>query len=595
MTPEELERLLEQPDDYPERTVPRRHISKNWLITGAVAMVALMLVGGFNLVYAGKILPGVRVHGVYLGGLNKAAALAEVQKRTTQFTGTVVPISYQGTINRLDVKNLQVEYKNQKAVEAALAFGRTESLATMVRQQLRSMFGRPTNFASYTYQAENLSPYLNHMAENLATPVSNAGFTFAESTVGITPAKSGGRLDTGLLAGHINNAIAATSEEQIAAPSYQIKPAIEAGDLESLKDEAASYVSGPLELKAASRSFTVNPDQIVTWIGLHRPSTKGFAESGKLEDFYPQAKTVEVDLKAEAIGAYVKTLASRIDQKGQDAALTIEGDRVSVFQPSRDGYELNQPAAIKAIKEGLAKTASERLVTLEVKVVKPTVREDNLNNLGIKELISEGNSFFPGSPPARIQNIRVGTARYQGVLIKPGQVFSFGEILGEVSAATGYAPAKVILADRQEEQYGGGLCQVSSTIYRAALNAGLPITQRINHSFAINYYTYPYGVPGVDATIYYPQVDLKFRNDTGAHILIQAQVTNSTLKFQFYGTKTKEGKIRGPFFISGDMDATKPSRTVFYRDVIVNGQVTKTDTVYTNYKSSKDFPAQQYN
>ena len=131
---------------------------------------------------------------------------------------------------------------------------------------------------------------------------------------------------------------------------------------------------------------------------------------------------------------------------------------------------------------------------------------------------------------------------------------------------------------------------MSSTAFRAALLAGLPILERTNHAFAVSYYTAPFGVPGVDATIYYPQVDFKFKNDTDNYILIQTELKGTTLKFRFYGTKKKSGTIRGPFFISGSNDANAPSRTVFYRDVIVDGQVTKTDTFYTNYKSALDFP-----
>ncbi|MDP4038558.1 MAG: VanW family protein, partial [bacterium] len=218
------------------------------------------------------------------------------------------------------------------------------------------------------------------------------------------------------------------------------------------------------------------------------------------------------------------------------------------------------------------------------------VREDNLATLGINELIGEGVTYFPGSSANRITNIKVGSSKFNGVLLKPGQVFSFGEILGDVGPEQGYTEGRVILEGRQENQYGGGLCQVSSTAFRAALMSGLPIIQRVSHSFAVSYYTAPYGVPGVDATIYYPQVDLKFRNDTGSYILIQTVLAGTTLKFDYYGTKTKSGVIRGPEFISGSNDVNQPSKTIFWRDVVVNGSVVKTDTFTTYYKSAADFP-----
>ena len=187
--------------------------------------------------------------------------------------------------------------------------------------------------------------------------------------------------------------------------------------------------------------------------------------------------------------------------------------------------------------------------------------------------------------------LRITAKQFNGVLLKPDEVFSFGAILGDVGPEQGYVPGLVILGDKEVKQYGGGLCQVSSTAYRAALLAGLPILQRTNHLFAISYYTWPYSVPGVDAALYYPDVDVKFKNDTGHYILIQTVMQGYTLKFDFYGTKTKTGVIRGPQFITGSNDATVPSHTVFWRDVVdLAGNVTKTDRVDTYYKSSLDFP-----
>ena len=287
---------------------------------------------------------------------------------------------------------------------------------------------------------------------------------------------------------------------------------------------------------------------------------------------------------------YLTTLTDQINVVPVDAQLTISGDKAVVFAQSRDGKTLDTTKSSDVILAQLS-AGSTAAIPLTVAVTKAEVSDDNIDKLGIKELISEGATYFPGSPSNRLQNIRVGAAKFNGILIKPGQNFSFNEYLGDVDAANGYAPGLVILGDREEMQYGGGLCQVSSTAYRAALLAGLPITSRSSHSFAVDYYTAPYGVPGVDATIYLPQPDMRFTNDTGKYILMQTQMVGTTLKFFFYGTKVKSGAIRGPFFVTGSNDATKPSQTVFYRDVLdLAGKVVKTDTVNTYYKSSLDFP-----
>ena len=310
----------------------------------------------------------------------------------------------------------------------------------------------------------------------------------------------------------------------------------------------------------------------------------------RLTDYYRQTPihTPSITLDTTRISSSLTPIAKQIDQSAVDAKLTIAGNRATVFQQSRDGREVNIPASAEAIRDSLSGAATT--ASLVINVTKAQVNDATIDQLGIHELLSEGVTYFPGSSADRLTNVRVGQARYNNYLLKPDQIFSFGEILGEVGPEQGYRPGYVILADREEKAYGGGLCQVSSTAFRAALLAGLPIVERVNHAFAINYYTAPYGVPGVDATIYYPQVDFKFKNDTGSYILIQTEMVGTTLKFRYYGTKKKEGTIRGPFFVYGSNDANQPSQTVFYRDVVVDGKVTKTDTFKTTYKSALDFP-----
>jgi vancomycin resistance protein YoaR len=272
----------------------------------------------------------------------------------------------------------------------------------------------------------------------------------------------------------------------------------------------------------------------------------------------------------------------------------MQDGKLAVVEPSRTGVKLEQERTVKDIMASLKKPAGERKVALRFEKTQADVNEANLESLGIKEEISVGETYFPGSPSTRLINVRTGAKRFNGVLLKPGDTFSFGKLLGSVGPETGYVPELVILEGHEEKQYGGGLCQVSSTAFRAALAAGLPITQRVNHSFAISYYTWPYDAPGVDATIYYPSVDFKFVNDSGHYILMQTEMEGTRLKFHYFGTKTKSGVLRGPTFVTGDSDTTKPSHTVFYRDVLdLDGKVVKTDTFNTYYKSSLDFPIQK--
>jgi vancomycin resistance protein YoaR len=179
----------------------------------------------------------------------------------------------------------------------------------------------------------------------------------------------------------------------------------------------------------------------------------------------------------------------------------------------------------------------ERRVVLPIVRLLPTVTAETARDLGIRELVVEGSTSFRGSSDARIQNIATATARFHGVVIGPGELFSFNEHLGDVSAEEGYEESLIIMGDRTLVGIGGGVCQVATTAFRAAFWGGYPVEERWPHGYRVRAYEPPLGL---DATVYAPYVDLKFRNDTPYSLLVQteADVDTGTLTFRFYGTST---------------------------------------------------------
>ncbi len=171
-------------------------------------------------------------------------------------------------------------------------------------------------------------------------------------------------------------------------------------------------------------------------------------------------------------------------------------------------------------------------IELIVEEVFPEVTTENINDMGIKELIGVGESNFSGSPANRRHNIRVGSNKLHGLLIKPDEEFSLTKTLGHINAAAGYLPELVIKGNRTIPEYGGGLCQVGTTMFRVAINTGLPVTERKPHSYRVSYYE----PAGFDATIYDPSPDVKFINDTGHYILIQTFINGNILRYEFWGT-----------------------------------------------------------
>lgn len=236
------------------------------------------------------------------------------------------------------------------------------------------------------------------------------------------------------------------------------------------------------------------------------------------------------------------TLKERINIPVQDALFEFRGGKVTAFRPSKEGREVNIEETQKRFRDAVTElpTATSRLIVIQlpIQAVKPSLTTDRVNAFGIKELIGKGYSEFAHSIPGRIHNVNLAAAKIHGLLIKPGDTFSFNDALGDVSAATGFQSAYVIKEGRTVLGDGGGVCQVSTTLFRAALAAGLPIIERRAHAYRVAYYEQGGYKAGLDATVFAPSVDLKIKNDTPGYILIQAKTDtkNMTLSFELYGT-----------------------------------------------------------
>lgn len=247
-----------------------------------------------------------------------------------------------------------------------------------------------------------------------------------------------------------------------------------------------------------------------------------------------------------------------------DAQFQVENERVVAFKESTDGRKLDTEGVRKFIEdrvEKVAKGGKQQNFVYEVNdiTLKPDVTTDEANEFGIVEPIGEGISYFPHSIVNRIFNINLASQRVNGILVKPGEEFSFVKYLGDVSKLTGYAQAYVIQGGKTVLGDGGGVCQVSTTLFRALLNAGLPITERRPHAYRVSYYEAA-SPPGLDATVYYPTVDLKFKNDTGNYILVQSYIDleAQSLRYVLYGKKDgREVTLTNPV-VTGIVPAPEP-------------------------------------
>jgi len=295
--------------------------------------------------------------------------------------------------------------------------------------------------------------------------------------------------------------------------------------------------------------------------------------------------------------------AQQLDIAPQNARLRFNRDTggVTVLQPSQVGRRLDIEATLPAVRDALI--AGRTQAPLVMAEAPPAVDMNRIAEMGIRELVASGTSYFKGSSAARVHNIVVAAEQFEGLVIPPGEIFSFNEGVEDVSAANGFEDSLIIWGDQTATGVGGGVCQVSTTVFRAAYNAGFPIVERYNHGYIVDWY----GEPGLDATIFTPTVDFRFRNDTGAYLLIDPVVdtANGIITFNFYGTKPNRQVTIGAPVQSEIKDPAPPEyrideslapgqrkqvewqqrgMTVTVTRSIVENGTTRTDTITSHYQ-----------
>ncbi|MCR4263596.1 MAG: VanW family protein [Candidatus Roizmanbacteria bacterium] len=267
-----------------------------------------------------------------------------------------------------------------------------------------------------------------------------------------------------------------------------------------------------------------------------------------------------------------------------------ETNRVITFALGANGKSLDRKKGYILIDDAIRSRPGEAIsLQIPINIVSPKNKVLDTENLGIVELIAEGQSYYKGSIPGRIHNVALAASRVSGILVAPGDVFSFNETVGDISAATGYKSAYIIKNGRTILGDGGGVCQVSTTVFRAALNAGLEIVERTPHSYRVAYYEQGGFKPGLDATVYYPTVDLKFRNNTDHYILIQSEIDkpNYKLTYKIYGKKDGRTVEISDIRI---LDQTPPPPPLYQEDpTLVTGQINQVDWAAAGAKTAFDY------
>lgn len=524
-------------------------IDKRWILVAVLAAVficalfLLALIFFFEAKYAHCFYPGSRIGAVSLEGLTPAQALSLIDPITTRLDGEGITIIYPetkqtvkladtvGAFSDPDLSRDLLNFDNHRTVYEAYDYtrgGRGWQWFSNVWLHLEMLFGSQNFTAKYSLDEAQLDNVLRQEFAALEKPGENA-------------------------------------RPQISCQdgSCRIEIAPEAIGLTFRFDEVKKKIRNNLS-RLSEEPIIISPEGIVPEItkektaGL-KPAIQRMLAKDKLEFFYEENKwnLEKKDLAAMIVfattseglsatvdkGLFFKWLdagpGKKIDMPMRNADLEIKDGKIISLSTHQAGQEIDREKVQADFQKQLS---VEGAMSLEIAIrkIEPDVATENVNDLGIKEIIGTGQSSFAGSPSNRRYNIKNGAGKLHGVLIKPEEEFSLIQTLGPVESYTGYLPELVIKGNKTTPEYGGGLCQVGTTMFRAAMASGLPILERQNHSYSVTYYL-ENGLPGVDATIYIPKPDVRFKNDTGHYILIQRRIEGDKLFFDFWGTK--DGRV----------------------------------------------------
>lgn len=550
-----------------------------YLIAGSLFLAAAILIFflTIQLMNIGKISRGVKAAGVELGGLSREQAKELLDRETGEYGRSIHGFVYQDRQFNSDFDGLGIVFNNGALIQSAYEIGRGPNSFLGLFEQLRALFGYYNLGLDYAIDSAKFREFLQTLSR-LETPAKDATLMFDEKKQDfiVVEEKSGLIIDRKRLRAELEFNLSNLRHNTINVSLVEDVPEITANETEAAKVQAKEILAqAPYSLKFEDKKWTLNKDLLLGWFNF-----AAVAEAGSGN------KILGADFDSEAVEKYLAVLSQSINREPINAQFEFKNSRVTAFALGQDGRRLNLEKSGEEIVENLKNR--RKTIVLAVQIIEPEITAKKADELGIKKLLGTGVSDFSGSPKNRRENIRIGAAKFHGILLKPGEEFSFNKLLGEVGPKQGYLQELVIKRNKTVPEYGGGLCQVSTTAFRAAVNSGLLITDRIQHSFPVKYYN----PQGFDAAIYPPSADLKFKNDSPEHILIQTKIEKSKLTFEFYGTSDgREAKIIGPEEYDKKSDGAMKAKLT--QEIYRNGELVRKMTFRSTYRSPDLYPIEK--
>ena len=531
-------------------------LSKKTLTTSTIILLAsfVILFTFLNNYFANRTALNIRIGDASLANKKISDSQELIASELAAFTNSRVTFYIEGVLVESDLQSLGIKMNEAETLEIVKRLGKSPNAWKNIVFWLESSFVTRQISPQYSLDISKFTETTDAVFSEFETENQDAAITFKNGIIEIRKEQVGIVINKEKLAYDVKENIRNLSNSPINLETVNTEPAIKASQGQDALEKITEIAKNNIVLVNGNQKWQISGKTLADMLEfqpenqLIAPNIKVSAVSDSFvvktarlaNNPEPQLKIV---LSANQIGAFVENIAETIDAKTINAKLRFEEGKVIEFTPAQDGQELDIGKTTKMIQDSLLSPQPDvnKAVTivLPVSTTRAKVEGSGINELGIKELVGRGISYFSGSIANRIHNISLGADRISGTIVAPGEVFSFNKSVGEVSASTGYRQAYVISSGKTVLDDGGGICQVSTTIFRAALDAGLPIVTRTAHSYRVGYYEQGGNKPGFDATVFAPAVDFQFKNDTDHHILVQTVVdrTNAKLQVDFYGMR----------------------------------------------------------
>jgi vancomycin resistance protein YoaR len=480
---------------------------------------------GARIAYAGKVLPGVSSAGVNLSGMTSD----EVQ----QAIGSDLPYPEHGLIVLHDADRLWATNPGELGVELdltgiaqnALNVGREGGILKRLSDQWKAWFSGNSITPVVIFDQQQGAHYLSALSTQIDLQQIDAQIGIDGIEIKMSPGQIGRKLDIDSTLLEITDPIANLFDADIDLVINEYPPLVLDASVQAAIAE--TILSEPLVLTAEGAG---------PW-NFEQRDLAEMLQFNLIED--GDTSRYEVGLSSVVLSETLQALADELDINAQNARFIFNDDseELDLIEPAIIGRRLDVQATIDQIQSDLK--AGNHEIALVFQHEEPEVGDDaTAEELGIREPVSIVSTYFSGSGTARAHNVETAASAFHGVLVAPGETLSMAEILGDISLDTGYAEALIIYGDRTIKGVGGGVCQVSTTLFRAAFFGGYPIVERYSHAYRVRYYEIGASSPGpgFDATVFVPVVDFKFTNDRPDWLLLETYVYGQQLVWKFYST-----------------------------------------------------------